>query len=331
LRELVIHYEPGAKETVSTTYQQFIGDLPPSVTVYAVCPDPPAFQELKTILGAIRCQLRPVIVNHPITAWARDRWVCLRAPGANTATLLTPRAEAAEEIWPARAGDKLVAEDLSKLTETQTQARRSDLYFDGGDFMADNQTAFIVGRVAQRNIEHTVRSRADLLNAAYTTLNRPILYLTPAPDHHAGMFMAVVGNRTVLVGDPRLGAQYLPPTDGQNKTLEIPGGPDLTPQTQALFDAVATQIAQTGYTVHRIPVVLSPDGRTYLTYCNVLIDQRDGHRIVYLPFYRGADALNTAAKQIWENLGYETRPIDCTGPYRHFGCLHCLVNVLRRD
>jgi hypothetical protein len=40
---------------------------------------------------------------------------------------------------------------------------------------------------------------------------------------------------------------------------------------------------------------------------------------------------SAAARKVWESLGYEIRPVDCTTAYRHFGCLHCLVNVLHRS
>ena len=112
--------------------------------------------------------------------------------------------------------------------------------------------------------------------------------------------------------------------------MSLPGGPDFTAPTQHLFDAVAAQCAAAGYKVVRIPVVPARDGRTYLTYVNVLMDQQGGRRSVYLPFYRGVERLNAAARTVWESLGYEIRPVDCTTAYRHFGCLHCLVNVLRR-
>ena len=113
--------------------------------------------------------------------------------------------------------------------------------------------------------------------------------------------------------------------------MDLPGGPDFTAATQHLFDAVAEQCAATGYRVVRIPVVPARDGRTYLTYVNVLLDRAGDRRIVYLPYYRGAEALNAAAQAVWEKLGFEVRLVDCTATYRHFGCLHCLVNVLKRS
>ena len=112
--------------------------------------------------------------------------------------------------------------------------------------------------------------------------------------------------------------------------MDLPGGADFTPETQHLFDAVAAQCAAAGYQVTRLPVVLARDGRTYLTFANVLLDQRGPRRIVYLPFYQDAGQLNAAARAVWKTLGYEVRPVDCRSVYRHSGCLHCLVNVLSR-
>ena len=326
LRELVIHYDPAAKEIAGPVYREFLAALEADITVRAVCPSRAAFDELTGTVGPVKCRLAPVLVDHPITTWSRDRWIAL-APAADggPTTLWSPRGEAAEEIWPARAGDELVGDDLAAALRPAVQARRSGLYFDGGDFLADSENVFVVPRVLQRNIQHTVTDRAEFLRQLSATLQRRVILLEDAPDHHAGMFMTAVGNRTVLVADPRLGRPFA------TADWDLPGGPDFTAETQQRFDAVATQCAAAGYRVVRIPVVPARDGRTYLTYCNVLIDQRGRHRRVYLPFYRGAEPLNAAARTVWEQLGYEVTPVNCTTAYRHFGCLHCLVNVLRRS
>jgi hypothetical protein len=188
----------------------------------------------------------------------------------------------------------------------------------------------------QRNVQHTTDNQDEFLSILRAELKRNVILLEESPDHHAGMFMASVGGGTMLVGDPALGRQFVPATDTgvdmavTNEFMHLPGGPDFTPRTQHLFDAVARQCADAGYKVIRIPVVPACDGRTYLTYVNVLIDQPTSGRVVYLPFYRGVEPMNAAAREIWETLGYQVRPVDCTSTYRHFGCLHCLVNVLKR-
>ena len=157
-----------------------------------------------------------------------------------------------------------------------------------------------------------------------------VVLLDQAPNHHAAMFMVSVGNNTMLVGDPSLGRAFLP-TSASVPFPELAGGPDFSKETQHLFDAVARQCADTGYRVVRIPTIPAADGRSYLTYVNCLIDRQGSRRFVYLPFYQNADALNAAARAIWEELGFEVRPVDCTSTYRQFGALHCLVNVLSRS
>jgi hypothetical protein len=111
----------------------------------------------------------------------------------------------------------------------------------------------------------------------------------------------------------------------------LPGGPDFSDATAARFDAVARECQAAGYEVVRIPVVPGMDSRTYVTYVNAILDQRDGRRIVYMPVFRSAEVLNRAAAAIWKESGYEVRPIECDACGRNFGTLHCLVNVLRRD
>ena len=334
-RELVIQYEPSAKPMVAPVYRDFLGALDRDLTVYVLCPDRPAFNDLASAVGSVRCRLSPILTGHPITTWARDRWIALTpaVPGGPT-TVWSPRGEAAEEIWPARAGDEQVGSDLAAALVPAVRARRSTLYFDAGDFLADDDHVFIAPRVLQRNLQRTVGGLEAFLTLLTNEFKRPAILLAEAPDHHAGMFMASVGSRTLLVGDPRLARSLLPSEAATNHEVEfmgLPGGPDFTAPTQHLFDAVARQSAAAGYRVVRIPVVPGGDRRTYLTFVNVLLDRQGTRRIVYLPFYRGVEALNTEARAVWQNLGYEVRPVDCTTIYRHFGCLHCLVNVLFRS
>jgi len=292
LRAVVVHYEPGAKEIAGPVYRDLLPALPAEVTVHVICPSRQAFAELTGLVGPTRCRLNLIPVNHPITTWSRDRWILL-APS----TLFSPRAEAAGEIWPARAGDERVADDIAAALRSGFVSRRSDLYFDGGDFLADSENVFVAPRILTRNIQHTVRDQAELLDKLAGILKRRVLLLDGAPDHHVGMYLTALPGRRVLVAEG------------------------------ALFDAVARQCESAGYAVTRLPIVTGNDGRSYLTYNNVLLDGRT----VCLPSYRQPDAPNEAARAVWEKLGYEVKPVDCTSASRHFGSLHCLVNVLRRS
>jgi hypothetical protein len=311
-------------------YRQFVHWLESDVTVHVVAPDRAAFDDLLKSIGHARATLKPILVGHPMTTWSRDRWLALGpAAGSSVTVLLAPRGEVAAGIWPERAGDERIAADIAKALAPAVESSRSSLYFDGGDFLADSENVFIMPRVLQRNIQITVQDRFELLTRFSDELKRNVILLDQAPDHHAAMFMTSVGNRTMVVGDPSLGKKHFPASDSHQREL-LPDGADFSAQTQRLFDAVAAQSESSGYKVIRIPTVVSPDGRTFLTYVNSIIDQQGHRRIVYLPFYRGVEELNVAASKVWESLGYEVRSVDSTTTYRHFGALHCLVNVLRR-
>lgn len=331
--QLVIHYVRGADEIVGTVYCDFLRQLPAEVTVHVVCPDRPAYDELTAEVGTTSCSLSPVILGHPITSWSRDRWLaCAPAPGERTATVMSPRDEMGADIWPERAGDALVGDGLAAaLGPADVASVRSELYFDGGDFVADDQTVFVTPGVLLRNLQHTVETREQLLLRLSKAAQRDIVLLRDAPDHHAGMYMMPVGKRTVLVGDPEMVRELLAGEAGETAAhLCPPQGPDFRPETTSRFNAVAQQCRAAGYRVIRIPVVPGRDGRTYVTYLNAILDQRDGRRTVYMPVFDGADVLNRAAQDVWARLGYDVRRVNCSACYMHFGSLRCLVNVLRR-
>ncbi len=326
ISELVIQYLPEADEIVLRVYRQFLRELPARLTVHVVCPDQAAFDRLARLTAPVACKLVPVLTGHEMTCWSRDRWLALAL--GDQITLLRPRGEDGAAIWRARAGDQLIAEDLAR-TLPRVRARRSTLYFDGGDFVVDGDTVFVTPDVARRNIQHTVRDRAQLLRRLRQMLGRKrVILLDKAPPHHAGMFMMPAGHKTMLVGDPALGRKLLGADPLPAGLREI--GADFGRPLQALFDHVARRCREAGYRVVRMPILPGADGRTYVTYLNVILDQRAGQRTVYMPTFRGARALDLAATRIWRRLGYTVRPIDCSATYQHYGSLRCLVNVLRR-
>ncbi len=335
-QELVIQYEPSAREIAATVYRDFLGALDRDIVVHALCPTQAAYDELIATVGPVRCRMVPLITGHAMTTWSRDRWVALEPPSpGRPVTLWSPRGEAGGQVWPARSGDEKVGWDIATASQHAVLARRSGLYFDGCDFLTDAENVFVMPRVLNRNIQQTVKNQQEFLDVLAREFKRNVILLKEAPDHHAGMFMASVGNKVMLVADPSLAKKMISTAQSPDEIAklfpDLPGGPDFTAESQRLFDAVAQQCAAAGYKVIRIPVVPAHDSRTYLTYVNVLMDQQGDHRLVYLPQYQGRDALNTAARNVWESLGYEVHPVNCTAAYRHFGCLHCLVNVLQRS
>jgi hypothetical protein len=333
LRRLVVQYAAGADDAVMPTYRSFFRQLPAGVEVCVVSPTEDEFRALLSGVGPTECRLRPVIVGHPITSWARDRWLALGPEAGRPTTLLHSRAEDGAAVWPAREGDQRSADDLAAALAPEVRARQSDLYFDGGDVDADGETAFVRPNVLLRNVQRTVATRDELIASLSGLLRRRVVLLDGAPDHHVGMYLMPVGGRTVLVGDPKRAEALLAeaPEEAAAVATFLPDGPDFSEANVASFEAVADRCRNAGYRVVRIPIVPGHDGRTYLTYVNGIIDERDGRRTIYVPEYSFAGRLNRAAAAVWSDLGYEVRPVECDGCARCFGTLHCLVNVLRRD
>lgn len=332
IEQIAIHYVAEAGETVVATYRDLLSQLPADVAVHVVCPGRSDYDDLLTRVGPTECLLSPVLVGHPITCWSRDRWLALApAEKGAAAVLVAPRGEMGADLWPARRGDQRVADDLAAALARSVAAIRSELYFDGGDFVADDRTAFVTPAVLRRNLQHTVQTREELLKRLSAMLRREVVLLEEAPDHHAGMFMMPVGDRTILVGDPAAAERLLAASgDTESAALRLPDGPDFADATGDKFNAVAKQCRAAGYRVVRIPIVPASDGRTYVTYLNAILDQRQGRRIVYMPVFNGADSLNRTAENVWAGLGYEVRRVNCDACYPHFGSLRCLVNVVHR-
>ena len=326
LRSVVMQYTKGA-DFVWPVYRQFLMQQGAELTVYVACPAEGDFAELREAVGEVGCRVVPVYTRHEMTTWSRDRWVVLQdARERGRPTLLAQAGEVREEIWPQRAGDGKVFEDLARAVGFE--ARRSALFFDGGDLLADGDWVFATRAVLERNLQHRVATREELVGALEREVGRRVVLLADGPDHHAGMFMMAAGARRMVVADPALGREVF--DAGGDTAAGLAGGADFTAETQQRFDAVAAVVRAKGYSVTRIPAVPAHEGKMYLTYVNVIIDKRDARDVVYMPVYAGQERMNAAATAVWAGLGFEVRPIDCTSVWQRGGALHCLVNVLER-
>jgi hypothetical protein len=332
LRELVIHYTLDAAPVTGAIFSEFLRQLEAEIDVHVVCPDRAAYDDLCGRAGTLRCRLWPVLVDHEITGWSRDRWLAMMpGPSGGPRLLVSPRSERGADVWPARRGDQEVGKDLARHLGRGFASVRSDLFFDGGDFVADSETVFVAPDVPARNLHQTVDNNDQLSRQLKILLGRRIVLLKDAPNHHAGMFMMTAGRRTVVVGDPAAGRRLWDTMDPRRRSTCFPQTPDFSDVAREQFESAARACAAAGYRVVRIPTVAGTDSRTYLTYVNVIIDEQPERRVVYMPVYRAADEMNRAAQKVWESLGCEVRPVDCTAAMPHFGSLGCLVNVLRRN
>ncbi len=109
-----------------------------------------------------------------------------------------------------------------------------------------------------------------------------------------------------------------------------------------LLDKIAESLETYGYEIHRMPFLhggptseggenmpqVSSPSFPMLTYNNVLQEHSQSSQRVYVPTY-GLSALDRAAINVWEDLGFETEPIsgfEISAMYG--GALRCAVKVL---
>jgi hypothetical protein len=110
------------------------------------------------------------------------------------------------------------------------------------------------------------------------------------------------------------------------------------------LDQIAQQVEAAGFNVVRIPALIPAQSDRvdefgnakpeypFLTYNNVLMEIEDATtRIVYLPQY-GLSTLDAEARLVWENLGYDVRPIRGFAISSMYGgALRCSTKVLSRE
>jgi len=324
LGELVIQYRREAADLSAPVYASLLTQLPGETIVHVVCPGRADVQDLVRRVGPVACRLEPILVGHEMTTWSRDRWLAL-GDGDRT-SLLFAWSEDGEGVWPQRRGDSLIAFDVARA-RNGVSAHRSRLRFDGGDFVVTETVAFVTPRMVRANVERGLGSRDRILAELSELLDRRVIALDEAPDHHMGIYLMAAGDGRVLVADPSLAADMLP----EDPASTMPCGIDQSLALQAKLDAVALQVRAAGFEVVRMPVLAGLDGRTWMTPLNAILETGEGGRAVYMPVYAGAEALNVAAEEIWRDLGFSVHRVDCTSAYRHFGSLRCLVNVLDRD
>ncbi|MFH1226914.1 MAG: hypothetical protein V1701_03290 [Planctomycetota bacterium] len=331
LEEIIIHFSGNtAAPGVLAAYRDLFRQLPAEVKTYVACPAESDFKMLTADLygAGVSAGKRfiPVITNCPITCWARDRFLA-KAPdkaGIKAELVLPPRPEYGCDE---RSNDWFVSWKLASDRPAEFQVEKSRLYFHGGDLINAGRFIFADYNLFKLNLSHSSFSDAkefsDYLGQRFGY--EPVLVgdaATPVPEHHIEMYITPLDDRTVLVGDPDLAMRLL----DKDK-------PDISSQVDpSLFDAfrnVAGCLRDKGFSVVPIPILPTKTPHVFISYNNVIIDNRAGVKTVYLPTYNIPE-LDNCAVNIWQAQGFIVKRIDASGIYRLGGAIRCLVNVLSR-
>ncbi len=339
ITEVLLHYDPACIRELAPTYNDLFRALGPLVRVQVLCPNQNAVANFFMHWGAKAAgdgrPLQVISVNRPISVWARDRRIA-RADLRN--------GRPARTFVPADVAD-YDDDKRNDLALPRMLARRGilpgvlggDIHIEGGNVVANNRHVFVGINVMDDN-QDKVPQRARLVQRLERVFGRSVVLVRDEHDTvpwcHVDMYLTPLDDRTILLADPSA-AELALMKAGEMDVCDIDDLPLVNPDYPLTYgdeslDAVARQLEALGYTVHRLPAVLDPYEDWVITYNNVLLERRQGRRIVYLPTY-AISTLDNAAAKIYQSLGCEVHRIDVTGVYKCGGAVRCLVNVTARQ
>ena len=340
LAEVAMHYVPRLAGVVREPYSDFLRQLPQDVAIRFVVPDDMTQaqnERMRAWLDGVEPSLwsRTKVVRSPgpITTWSKDRALVTEA-GADGAAWLVAPAEPGLD-WEERHNDWSTVESLAAASEGRYVRKIAPFDFDSGDFAMLNGAIVVDANLLEKNAHRDVRDVKTLERRLEAWFDTEVIVLGEepgdTPPHHLSMYMTPLDGKTVLVGDPAaaraiVGAPFCP--GPRSAETGEPLCADFGARTQRRFDRVARELSERGFDVVRIPnVPLEP--KTYIAYTNGVYETRDARRIAYVPMY-DVPKLDSAARDIYERLGWKVRPIRVGKVYAYHGTIGCLVNVLAR-
>jgi hypothetical protein len=172
---------------------------------------------------------------------------------------------------------------------------------------------------------------------------------------HVDMGTTPIDSDRVLVGSPAIALEaiknmtpeeYADHNARLNRAFGYPEGKDSLgalvrentegqPELQHNFDDNAKTIAAEGYSVGRLPYLQGPQGLSWVTYNNCLMEsftKEDGSKVrrVFLPTY-DLPILDNIAKEAYEKEGFEVFPLKLPVLTSWRGAIRCISNVLERE
>jgi N-dimethylarginine dimethylaminohydrolase len=321
----VWHFDAEMRVACLPAYRDLLRALPASTRIVVgvtAAEDARVFREDLGLDDTPDARLTFVEAGEWVSGWARDRYVIF-AKGERRCLLLPRR----DTVAPTRLGDLAVAQELKRIAP-DLELIESDLVLEGGNVLVTAEEV-IVGPEAL--LANQATGGAGARERLERVFGRRLVVTadadSPLAREHVDMYVAVAGPRTLLLGDPRAGAEAL--ADGEN----VKGFGSIR-QTKLLelaeeYDRIEKRLLEEEFEVKRIPI-LHADDRVIVTWTNAVAEARDGKRVVYLPCY-GLKRLDRAAQDVWEALGFETAPISAEALIVLGGGVRCVTNALREE
>lgn len=338
IAEIVLHFKLEMESELEPAYYDLFNALPADVGFQIICPSSADAEGFLIHWGpeasAGGRQVRVVNVNCPITIWARDRRIARQsAYSGEVARTFAPAS--VPDYEEDKCGELLVTRFLAS-EGLIPDVMGSDLHIEGGNVVSNHRHAFIGANVFEENAA-TIPDLLCLHQELIGLTGRQYLALSDEFDRvpwcHVDMYVTPVDESVVLVASPAL-AQRILLSDVVSADADAFLGSEeeilrASATAEYTLTAIASQLADSGYRVIRLPAVIDPKEEWMVTYNNVLMERRNGQRVVYMPAYC-IPALDQAAAATYESLGFVVHTIDVSMIYEGGGAVRCLANVTAR-
>jgi hypothetical protein len=331
IAEVRLHYDPDLHYELKPLYQDLLIALPADVRIQVLCPTYEAACRFANTWGRWACEhdVRAINVGRPISVWARDRCIARES-------LTLHQMGASFVPQPQRSYDNEKRNDLrvAKLLHAcglAPPALALRLHLEGGNVVSNQQHVFVGWNAVDENgssdlTESLDRELQAIFGRAYILVGNDF---GEVPWCHVDMYLTPLGTDTVLVANPIFGEALVNRLLDENERSDSPLCFSSADELQMRFDEVASSICMEGYEVRRLPALVSTFDGWMVSYNNVLLEDRGGQMIVYMPIYQ-IPTLDAVAAAIYEGLGCEVRTVDVSRIYPLGGALRCAVNVIRR-
>jgi len=177
---------------------RIINALPPRIRVVLALNDPTAFTVASNPWPE-RIEFLRLPAEISMTIWPQDPFVVLQdGPGRNQ-LLLSRTFE--------RAADREMAIELAGYLGWKY--KDSQLVFEGGNIVADEEFAFIGGNTIRHNAITLEQTEVEMVREFERELGRRVLVVGPVPQPigHVDMMLTPLGGRGLLLADPDWGAR----------------------------------------------------------------------------------------------------------------------------
>jgi len=328
ITEVLLHFDDEIAEELAPVYRDLFEGLGEGVRVRVLCESAMSaqrFAETWTDLGT-RDQRDVDVVNvgMPLSIWARDRCIArTRGDAVQRSASFVPSANPYYEF---EKHNDLRTQRMLCRGLLGPSVLRSWLQLEGGNVIANGKRVFIGANVAEENDcelpdPQLRRELGRICGREFHLVGEKIDYL---PWDHVDMYITPIGEDTILVASAKAGQTFVP----HGCELEEEEA-DRLANVQRSLDRVADEMRDLGYRVLRLPAVFGASGDWIMTYNNVVMDERNGHRVVLMPVY-GVPEMDHAAAEAYSKLGFEVKTIDVSGVFEFGGAVRCIVNVVER-